>query len=72
MSMTKCGECGEEVSEKATVCPNCGVTYRTPTQPVRFSLKDITFEELLDFYTKSLLVWAVLSLPLAFLYMVIV
>lgn len=25
MAMTKCKECGQEVSTKATTCPNCGV-----------------------------------------------
>ena len=27
MSLTKCPECGKEISDKATVCPNCGTPF---------------------------------------------
>ena len=38
MAMVKCGECGREVSEKASLCPNCGApvdvenALKSPTQ----------------------------------------
>lgn len=31
MALTKCGECGGEVSSAAAACPHCGA--RTPTRP---------------------------------------
>lgn len=31
MAMTKCSECGKEVSSKAKSCPNCGVGVKKPT-----------------------------------------
>ncbi|MDO4171854.1 MAG: zinc-ribbon domain-containing protein, partial [Prevotellaceae bacterium] len=38
MAIVKCSECGKEVSDKATSCPNCGAPLQTviqaPTQTV--------------------------------------
>src|SRR5205823_14002602 len=34
MALTKCLECGHEVSTSATVCPNCGAPTKTPSLPV--------------------------------------
>ena len=31
MSLTKCPECGKEISDKAMACPNCGYPMNTPT-----------------------------------------
>jgi len=31
MSMTKCSECGREISDRATVCPNCGNPTKAQT-----------------------------------------
>jgi zinc ribbon protein len=33
MALTKCLECGHEVSTSATVCPNCGAPIKTPSLP---------------------------------------
>lgn len=31
MAMTKCKECGKDVSDKAITCPNCGVSINKDT-----------------------------------------
>lgn len=28
MALIKCSECGKDISDKASVCPNCGCHYR--------------------------------------------
>jgi hypothetical protein len=33
--MTKCSECGKEVSSKAKSCPNCGVDVKKPASPLK-------------------------------------
>ncbi len=32
MAMTKCSECGHDVSDKAVSCPSCGMPFGPPTQ----------------------------------------
>ena len=29
MALIKCPECGEQISDKATVCPKCGTHFPT-------------------------------------------
>lgn len=38
MALVKCPECGKEISEKATVCPNCGYKNR---KQIRLDIKKI-------------------------------
>ena len=38
MAMTQCPECGEEVSDKAGVCPNCGCPLMVQKAPKKPSL----------------------------------
>ena len=33
MAMTKCGECGRDISDKATACPGCGAPAAAPSTP---------------------------------------
>lgn len=35
MALIKCPECGKEISDKATSCPNCGFPLLIPQQPVQ-------------------------------------
>ncbi|MBA7514792.1 hypothetical protein ES705_06827 [subsurface metagenome] len=44
MALTKCSECGREVSDKATACPGCGAPIATvsvgvPTQTIEQTSK---------------------------------
>lgn len=32
MALIECPECGEEISEKAEACPNCGVPLSPPRE----------------------------------------
>ena len=32
MSLIKCPECGKEISDKATSCPNCGCPVSVPKE----------------------------------------
>ena len=44
MALIKCTECGKEISDKATICPNCGCpldnddTPKTETMPTNISV----------------------------------
>ena len=29
MALIKCSECGKEISNKANICPNCGISLKT-------------------------------------------
>lgn len=42
MALTKCTECGKEISEKATVCPNCGapIGFNEPTPKKTMPVKE--------------------------------
>ena len=40
MAMIKCTECGKEMSDKASVCPNCGC----PIEDIRSKLGEIEAE----------------------------
>ena len=40
MAMIKCTECGKEMSDKATVCPNCGC----PIEEIKAKLGEIESE----------------------------
>ncbi|MEB0092880.1 FxLYD domain-containing protein [Pseudomonas sp. CCI1.2] len=35
MAMTKCAECGKEVSNQAKLCPNCGVEIKKKASPLK-------------------------------------
>lgn len=41
MSMTKCTECGKEISDMAYVCPNCGCPFGDNILPLNDYFHDI-------------------------------
>ena len=43
MAIIKCPECGKEISDKATSCPNCGFPL-TKEQPEKEKVKEYTVE----------------------------
>lgn len=49
MALIKCPECGKEISENATICPNCG----NPNELVRVKKKSENTEHLLNEDTQS-------------------
>ena len=34
MALIKCPECGKEISDQATACPNCGCPVKQSTTPI--------------------------------------
>ena len=43
MALIKCPECGKEISDKATACPNCGAPVQAPGCLVHFERKKNMF-----------------------------
>lgn len=35
MALIKCSECGKEISDKAKICPNCGVDFKKNTMTLK-------------------------------------
>ena len=44
MALIKCNECGNEISDKAKVCPNCGNPITTNKKKKK-SYEELTFQE---------------------------
>jgi len=66
MSMTKCSECGKEISNMAYVCPNCGCPFGDNILPLNKYFEDEKKKERNRANSSKFVLLLFLGLALAF------
>ena len=63
MALTKCPDCGKEVSQDAWACPGCGKPFRSPLGLLTAKNAKRLFGLWLALIVVFLIVWQVLNQP---------